>query len=111
VFAALHLASSQPDAYKERERDFLEELASHLAPILESLKSRVVVPGGGDWLSTLVQDFRTPLTPVVASSSLLVEHLQADPESVEAKLSQNIYRGAQELQAKLMKLLGVATER
>jgi K+-sensing histidine kinase KdpD len=55
-------------------------------------------------VSALAEDFRTPLTPVVASSSLLAEQLQADPESAEARLSQNIYRSAEELQARLSKL-------
>lgn len=111
VFATLHLASSQPGTYKERERDFLEELASQLAPVLESLRSRVVELEEGDWLSTLVQDLKGPLTPVIASSGLLAEQLQTDPESAEAKLSQNVYRGAQELQNKLSKLLSAGRRR
>jgi len=107
VFATLHLASSQPGTYKERERDFLEELAS----VLESLSSRVVELEEGDWLSTLVQDLKGPLTPVIASSGLLAEQLQTDPESAEARLSQNVYRGAQELQTKLSKLLSAGRRR
>lgn len=107
VFATLHLTSSQPGTYKERERDFLEELAS----VMESLSSRVVELDEGDWLSTLVQDLKTPLTPVIASSGLLAEQLQTDPESAEARLSQNVYRGAQELQTKLSKLLSAGRTR
>ncbi|MFB0557359.1 MAG: hypothetical protein ACETVW_05840, partial [Dehalococcoidia bacterium] len=88
------------NVYRERELKLLKYAASQLAlPLANSLLLH-------ERLSTLVQDFRTPLTPLVACSSLLVEQLQTDPKSAEAKLSQNIYCCAQELQTKLSKLAG-----
>jgi len=98
VFGSLIVGSRKPNAYRERELKLLKYAASQLAlPLANSLllqKER----------SALAGDFLTPLTPVIASSGLLAEQLQAEPESAEAKLSQNIYRGAQELQARLSKL-------
>jgi len=100
VFGSLIVGSRKPNVYRERELKLLKYAASQLAlPLANSLLLH-------ERLSTLVQDFRTPLTPVVACSSLLVEQLQADPKSAEARLSQNIYRCAQELQTKLSKLAG-----
>ena len=100
VFGSLIVGSRKPNVYRERELKLLKYAASQLAlPLANSLLLH-------ERLSTLVQDFRTPLTPVVACSSLLIEQLQADPESAEARLSQNIYRCAQELQTKLSKLAG-----
>lgn len=99
VFGSLIVGSRKPNVYRERELKLLKYAASQLALLLVNsllLHERV---------STLVQDFRTPLTPVVASSGLLAEEFQSEPESAEAKLSQNIYRGAQELQTKLSKLV------
>ena len=105
VFGSLIVANRKPNVYKERELKLLKYAASQLAlPLANSLLLH-------ERLSTLVQDFRTPLTPVIASSSLLVEQLQTDPESAEAKLSQNIYRAAQELQARLSKLAGASGTR
>ncbi|GAI14069.1 unnamed protein product [marine sediment metagenome] len=98
VFGSLIVGSRKPDAYRERELKLLKYAASQLAlPLANSLLLQ-------ERLSTIVQDLKTPLTPVVASSGLLAEQLQAEPESAEAKLSQNIQRGAQELQTKLSKL-------
>ena len=105
VFGSLIVGSRKPNVYRERELKLLKYAASQLAlPLANSLLLH-------ERLSTLVQDFRTPLTPVVASSGLLAEQLQADPESAEARLSQNIYRCAQELQTKLSKLAGASRTR
>jgi len=98
VFGSLIVGSRKPDAYRERELKLLKYTTSQLAlPLANNLLLQ-------KRLSTLVQDLKTPLTPVIASSGLLAEQLQAEPESAEAKLSQNIQRGAQELQTKLSKL-------
>ncbi len=105
VFGSLIVGSRKPDAYRERELKLLKYAASQLAlPLANSLLLR-------ERLSTLAQDFRAPLTPVVACSSLLAEEFQSEPESAEAKLSQNIYRGAQELQTKLSKLVEAGKKR
>jgi FOG: GAF domain len=98
VFGSFIVGSRKANAYKEKELKLLKYTASQLAsPLADSLLLQRS-------LSTIAQDFRTPLTPVVASSGLLAEQLQPHPESAEAKLSQNIYRGAQELQTKLSNL-------
>ena len=98
VFGSLIVGSHKRNAYGERELKLLKYAASQLAlPLANSLLLH-------ERVSTLAQDFRTPLTPVVACSGLLAEQLQADPESAEAKLSQNICRGAEERQARLSKL-------
>jgi len=98
AFGSLIVGSRKPNVYRERELKLLKYAASQLAlPLVNSLLLH-------ERVSTLARDFRTPLTPVVASSGLLAEEFQSEPESAEAKLSQNIYRGAQELQAKLSKL-------
>jgi GAF domain-containing protein len=99
VFGSLIVGSRKPNAYRERELKLLKYAASQLAlPLANSLALQ-------QERSALAEDFRTPLTPVIASSGLLAEELQGEPESAEAKLSQNIYRGAQELQARLSKLV------
>jgi len=98
VFGSLIVGSRKPNAYRERELKLLKYTTSQLAlPLANSLLLQ-------KRLSTLVRDLKTPLTPVIASSGLLAEQLQAEPESAEAKLSQNIQRGAQELQTKLSKV-------
>ena len=99
AFGSLIVGSRKPNVYRERELKLLKYATSQLAlPLVNSLLLH-------ERVSTLARDFRTPLTPVVASSGLLVEEFQSEPESAEAKLSQNIYRGAQELQTKLSKLV------
>ena len=105
VFGSLIVGSHKRNAYRERELKLLKYTTSQLAlPLANSLLLH-------ERLSTLVRDFRTPLTPVIASSGLLVEEFQSEPESAEAKLSQNIQRGAQELQTKLSKLAGASRTR
>ena len=99
VFGSFIVGSKKPNAYRARELKLLKYAASQLAlPLANKLslqKER----------SMLAEALRTPLTPVIASSGLLAEELQTESESAEAKLSQNIYRGAQELQARLSKLV------
>jgi len=90
VFGSLIVGSRKPNAYRERELKLLKYAASQLALSLANSLSLQKER------SALAEYFKTPLTPVVASSGLLAEPLQAEPESAESKLSQKIYRGAQE---------------
>jgi len=74
VFGSLIVGSHKRNAYRERELKLLKYTTSQLAlPLANSLSLR-------GRMSTLAQDFRTPLTPVIACSGLLAEELQAEPE-------------------------------
>jgi len=58
-----------------------------------------------EFTRALVHELKTPLTPILASSELMVEELQEEPW---ASLSKNIYSGAQNLNRRIDELLDLA---
>ncbi len=58
-----------------------------------------------EFLRALVHELKTPLTPVLASSGLLVEEVK---EEVPLRLAKNVHRGAEELNGRIDELLDLA---
>ena len=56
-------------------------------------------------ISFLTHEFKTPLTSIIASASLLVEELAISPDAPEAKLLSNILASAHNLEIKTSELL------
>jgi PAS domain S-box-containing protein len=56
----------------------------------------------------LMHELKTPLTPVVASSEMLVDELQEKPDSPLLRLARNVYHGASNLNSRVDELLDLA---
>ncbi|MBN1188807.1 MAG: PAS domain S-box protein [Dehalococcoidales bacterium] len=59
----------------------------------------------GIFINTLGHELRTPLTPIVVSAESLKELFNRDPASIESKLINNVYNGAEVLIQRLDELL------
>lgn len=94
LFASLHLVSREPCRLKD-EMAFLAQLGHYLASPVESYVLYCHEKQRLDWLSALAHNLATPLTPIVSSSELLVEELEAESNGTYAKLARNIYSAAQ----------------
>lgn len=108
VFAALELSSQQPNAYGEREKALLEQLAVFLAAPVENMHLRTLEGEPLEFITAASHELKTPLTSVVASSGLLSEELQKLPEGAEKKLIRSVVDGAQALGNRLVRLLELA---
>jgi PAS domain S-box-containing protein len=60
------------------------------------------------FIDVLGHELRTPLTPILASTGMLAEILDSKSDSIEKKLSLNIYRSAKTLAIRLEELLELA---
>lgn len=108
VFAALELSSQQPNAYGEREKALLEQLAVFLAAPVENMHLRTLEGEPLEFITAASHELKTPLTSVVASSGLLSEELQKLPEGAEKKLIRSVVDGARDLGNRLVRLLELA---
>jgi PAS domain S-box-containing protein len=61
-----------------------------------------------EFTRALMHELKTPLTPVVASSEMLVNELQEKPDSPLLRLARNIYHGASNLNSRVDELLDLA---
>ncbi len=60
------------------------------------------------FISILAHELRTPLTPILVSVEALKSQLEANPKSIEFKLVNNAFNGAQSLSKRLEDLLELA---
>ncbi len=58
-----------------------------------------------EFVALLAHELKTPLTPVLASSRLLVEQFHPEPGSLQERLINNIIRGVEALEARLSDFL------
>ncbi len=61
-----------------------------------------------EFVALLAHELKTPLTPVLASSRLLVEQFHPEPGSLQDRLINSIIRGAEALEARLSDFLDLA---
>ena len=119
VFGTLNLTSSRPNAYGERERWTLEQLAAQISGAIENARlyalerqQRMMLEQQErekiQFIATITHELRTPLTPIIGSGGLLAEELQKNPDSVEARLIENVMHGAHNLEARLHELIDMA---
>ena len=83
---------------KERERLYQQEKKLRLE-LQEEIRKRT------EFTRALVHELKTPLTPIMASSELLVEELKQEPW---LRLAKNIYEGASNLNRRIDELLDLA---
>ena len=62
----------------------------------------------GMFLDVLAHELRTPLTPVLASTGMLKDLTEGQPNDIRKKLTYNIYNSTQTLAARLEELLDMA---
>ena len=89
---AQKLASEQLEALYQRERNLREALQSEI-------RSRA------EFTRALVHELKTPLTPIMASSELLVEELTEEPL---LGLARNVRQGAENMNRRVDELLDLA---
>jgi len=94
--ASLDMMSCEP-YYSNEATDFLKQLAQYLATPVESYMLYIHEKQRLDWLIALSHHLKTPLTPIISSSQLLVGEFQQEDESPLAKLARNILTGAEKL--------------
>jgi PAS domain S-box-containing protein len=83
---------------QERERLYQQEKKLRLE-LQEEIRKRT------EFTRALVHELKTPLTPIMASSELLVEELKQEPW---LRLAKNIYEGASNLNRRIDELLDLA---
>jgi PAS domain S-box-containing protein len=62
----------------------------------------------GLFIDVLAHELRTPLTPILASTGMLKDILESQTDSIQNKLSANIFNSAQTLASRLEELLDLA---
>ncbi len=82
--------------------DLYEKEKDHNRELQNESKARAL------FIDILAHELRVPLTPVLSSSSMLIEVMENKPDGIEKRLAASIYRGAQTLAARLEELLDVA---
>jgi len=83
---------------EERERLYQQEKKLRLE-LQEEIRKRT------EFTRALVHELKTPLTPIMASSDMLVEELKEGPL---LRLAKNVYEGAQNLNRRIDELLDLA---
>jgi len=61
-----------------------------------------------EFLDALSHELQTPLTALIASTGLLIEELQKNPQGTQIRLAQNIARSASSLQNRLTELIDLS---
>jgi len=119
VFGALIIASTQPNAYGEREQEILEQFSTQIAGTvgiaclyeLEREKRVKLERESGErlqFINALAHELKTPLTSIVASGGLLLEELKEEAQSPRVRLIENMIRATGKLEARLTELLDMA---
>jgi len=119
VFGALIIASTRPNAYRERELALLEQLCTQIAGAVraaqlyalereERLKLERERVERLQFLNALAHELKTPLTSIVASGGLLLEELEEEAQSPRLRLIENMIRATNTLEARLSELLDMA---
>ena len=119
VFGALTIASTRPNAYRERKLALLEHLCTQIATavraaqlyeleIEERLKLEKEKGERLQFINALAHELKTPLTSIVASGGLLLEELKEEAQSPRVRLIENMIRATNTLEARLSELLDMA---
>ena len=119
VFGALIIASTQPNAYGEREQEILEQFSTQIAGTvgtaclyaLEREKRVKLERESGErlqFINALAHEIKTPLTSIVASGGLLLEELKEEAQSPRVRLIENMLSATNKLGARLSELLDMA---
>jgi PAS domain S-box-containing protein len=87
---------------EDRILNLYEKEKSQRLELQEEAKAR------GLFIDVLAHELRTPLTPILASTSMLKERVEAHPDEILKRISENIYFSARNLSAKLEDLLDLA---
>jgi len=119
VFGALTIATTRPNAYRERELALLEQLCTQIAgavrtvqlyqlEIEERLKLEKERGERLQFINALAHELKTPLTSIVASGGLLLEELKEEAQDPRVRLIENMIRATNTLEARLSELLDMA---
>ncbi|MFC1904865.1 ATP-binding protein [Chloroflexota bacterium] len=119
VFGALIIAGTRPNAYNKKKLALLEHINLKIAAAIRIVqlfeigrekrtrlemeeKERLL------FLNALAHELKTPLTAIVASAGLLIEELSEQVESPQLRLTKNIIRAVDKLEARLSELIDMA---
>ena len=116
VFGSLNLSSSQPNAYGEKERAILEQLATQIAGCIQNAHLysqerayRVELERREEeqleFARAVGHELKTPLTSIIAAAELLSEESQGGVPETQQRLIQNIVHSARSLETNLNELL------
>ena len=108
VFATINLASCQPGTYGEAERKFLQELCTHLSPSAERIYLCHKERERMEFLKAISHEVKTPLTSIISSARLLAEESGYLPESPQARLIDNVVKGATHMEERITLFLDLA---
>ncbi len=119
VFGVLTIATTRPNAYRERELALLEHLCTQIAGavrvaqlyqlgIEERLKLERERGERLQFINALAHELKTPLTSIVASGGLLLEELKEEAQSPRVRLIENMIHATNTLEARLSELLDIA---
>ena len=97
------LGHSMDITERERAQEKLEELYEQERKLRQDLEAEV--QRRVEFTRALVHELKTPLTPILSSSELLVSELREEPW---ASIARNIQRGAQNLSRRIDELLDLA---
>jgi two-component system NtrC family sensor kinase len=87
---------------EDRIIDLYEKEKKQRQELQEEAKQR------GLFIDVLAHELRTPLTPILASTGMLKDLLEKNPDTLMQKLCSNIYAGGETLAYRLEELLDVA---
>ncbi|MDY7019069.1 MAG: ATP-binding protein [Chloroflexota bacterium] len=119
VIGTFILGSQEPDAYTEDDLGLLQQVANQIAIATENsqlydkektarLEIERHLRERTEFINSLVHEIKTPLTPIIASSDLLMEELSADPASPFYALAKNLNSGARSLNLRISELTDFA---
>ncbi len=92
----------EAEQHLRRTKELLERLYQVEQELRRELEAEIA--RRADFLRVLVHELKTPLTPVLASTELLVEGL----EGMQLRLAKNVHLGAAELNRRVDELLDLA---
>ncbi|MFA4835382.1 MAG: GAF domain-containing sensor histidine kinase, partial [Dehalococcoidia bacterium] len=122
VTGSFIVGCSRPNAYGEREVDFLGQVASQLSLTMENARLYARERGGRarleilneqreEFFRAIAHELKTPLTAIKSSGELLSEELVGEGQAPLKRLIDNIRRSADRLEAMLNDLLEMAKAR
>ncbi|MDH5695494.1 MAG: GAF domain-containing protein, partial [Dehalococcoidia bacterium] len=119
VFGTLIVASTHPNAYREKELGLLEQLCTQIAGAIRAGQLYQLEKGQRvklekergerlQFINALAHELKTPLTSIVASGGLLLEELNEEAQSPRVRLVENMLSATNKLEARLSELLDMA---
>jgi PAS domain S-box-containing protein len=101
-FLANWLNITERKSMEERIIDLYQQEKAHREELQEEARTR------GLFINVLAHELRTPVTPIMASTSMLIDLYSDQPEDIKKKLVNNIYTGTRTLSRRLEELLDLA---